>query len=187
VIAGAGVQPSSAQTNPVVEWHAPGLPWYALRVRSRWEKCVSAALRQKGYDEFLPLYRRHSRWSDRVKEVALPLFPGYVFCRFDTARRLPVLITPGIVSVLGAGGMPVPVDPTELDAIQALMKSGLPAAPWPFLKVGQRVRIDYGAMEGVEGVLWAIKNDFRVVLSVSLLQRSVAVEIDRDWLLPIAG
>ncbi len=161
----------------------PSLPWYALQVRPRWEKLAALALGQKGYDPFLPLYTSRNRWSDRYKDVSLPLFPGYVFCRFDLSRRLPVMTTPGILSVVG-GRTPVPVDSAELDAIATLVRSGLPASPWPFLKVGQRVRIERGALAGLEGILLSLKKDFRVVLSVSLLQRSVAVEIDRDWLSP---
>ncbi len=165
----------------------PDAPWFALHVRSRCEKAVAAALRSKGYDEFLPLYRSRNRWSDRLKDVDLPLFPGYVFCRLEPARRLPVLITPGVVSIIGSGKIPQPVAPEELAAIQVLAKSGLPAVPWPHLKAGERVRIERGALEGIEGILTAMKKECRVVLSVTLLQRSVAVEIDRNFIRPIAS
>jgi transcription antitermination factor NusG len=146
---------------------------------------VAASLQSKGYEEFLPLYRSRNRWSDRLKDVSLPLFPGYVFCRFDPARRLRVVTTPGVVSVVGLGKAPQPVEPAELAAIQALVASGLPAIPWPYLKTGESVRIERGALEGIEGILTAVKNELRVVLSVTLLQRSVAVEIDRDFIRPI--
>ncbi len=162
------------------------LPWFALHVRSRCEKIVSTSLQSKGYEEFLPLYRSRNRWSDRLKDVDLPLFPGYVFCRFDPGRRLPVLTTPGVVAIVGSGKTPQPVEPAELAAIQSLTKSGLPAIPWPYLKAGERVRIEHGALEGVEGILTAVKKELRVVLSVTLLQRSVAVEIDRDFIRPIS-
>jgi transcription antitermination factor NusG len=161
--------------------------WFALHVRSRCEKAVSASLRSKGYEEFLPLYRSRNRWSDRVKDVDLPLFPGYVFCRFDPGRRLPILTTPGIVAIVGAGKTPEPVEPAELAAIQSLAQSGLPAIPWPYLKTGERVRIEHGALEGCEGILTAVKKELRVVLSVTLLQRSVAVEIDRDFIRPVSS
>lgn len=163
----------------------PDAPWFALHVRSRCEKMVSVSLRSKGYEEFLPLYRSRNRWSDRLKNVDLPLFPGYVFCRLHPSRRLPVLTTPGVVSIVGSGKIPQPVEPSELAAIQSLVKSGLPAVPWPYLETGQRVLIERGAMAGVEGILSAIKKELRVVLSVSLLQRSVAVEIDRSSIRPI--
>jgi transcription antitermination factor NusG len=160
--------------------------WFALQVKSRWEKAVAASLRSKGYEEFLPLYCCRNRWSDRVKVVNLPLFPGYVFCRFEKGRRLPIVTTPGIVSVVGIGKDPQPVAPSEIEAIQALVASGLPVAPWPYLKTGDVVRVERGALEGVEGILTSLKNEFRVVLSITLLQRSVAVEIDRDFVSPIS-
>jgi transcription antitermination factor NusG len=163
-----------------------GLPWFALHVRSRSEQVVAASLHSKGYQEFLPLYRVRNRWSDRLREVDLPMFPGYVFCRFDPARRLPIVTTPSVVSVVGLGKMPQPVETAEIEAIQALAKSGLPALPWPYLRAGAPVRIERGALEGLEGILTAVKNEYRVVLSITLLHRSVAVEIDRDWVRPIS-
>jgi transcription antitermination factor NusG len=147
---------------------------------------VAVSLRSKEYEEFLPLYRSRNRWSDRLREVTVPLFPGYVFCRFDPARRLPIITTPGVVSVVGLGKTPQPVDPAEIEAIQALVRSGLPAVPWPYLRAGALVRIEHGALEGIEGILTAVKNEYRVVLSITLLHRSVAVEIDRGWIRPIA-
>ncbi len=159
--------------------------WFALHVRSRCEKMVAASLRSKGFEELLPLYRSRNRWSDRVKDVDLPLFPGYVFCRLQPSSRLPVLTTPGVVSIIGSGKTPQPVEPEELAAIQSLVRSGMQAIPWPFLQAGERVRIEHGALEGVEGILTAVKKESRVVLSVTLLQRSVAVEVDRNLIRPI--
>jgi transcription antitermination factor NusG len=163
-----------------------GLPWFALRVRSRAEQVVAASLHSKGYEEFLPMYRVRNRWSDRLRDVDLPLFPGYVFCRFDPARRLPIITTPSVVSVVGLGKIPQPVETAEIEAIQALVKSGLAALPWPYLRAGAAVRIERGALEGLDGILTAVKNEYRVVLSITLLHRSVAVEIDRDWVSPIS-
>ncbi len=156
-------------------------PWYALQVRTRYEKSVATLLDGKGYKWFLPLYKRRRRWSDRIKEIELPLFPGYLFCRFDIQKRLPILKTPGVLLVVGTAKTPVPIDETEITAIQSLVKSGLPSQPWPFLQVGQRVRIDSGALCGLEGILLHFKGRHRIVLSVMLLQRSVAVEIDGAW------
>ena len=146
---------------------------------------MAASLRSKGLEEFLPLYRSRNRWSDRVQDVDLPLFPGYVFCRLQPSGRLPVLTTPGVLSIVGSGKIPQPVEPEELAAIQSLVKSGLPAIPWPFLKTGERVRIEHGALEGVEGIVTAVRKESRIVLSVTLLQRSVAVEVDRNFIRPI--
>lgn len=183
------IQPSAAPPQmalgPLAQPLPQVVPCYALQVRARWEKAVALSLEQKGYDQFLPLYLSRNRWSDRGKDVALPLFPGYVFCRFDVSRRLPILTTPGVIFVVGVSKTPAPVEESELAAIAALVSSGLPAAPWPFLKVGQKVRVDRGALAGIEGILVAVKKNYRVVLSVSLLQRSVAVSIERDWLSPV--
>jgi transcription antitermination factor NusG len=157
------------------------LPWYALQVRSRHEKLVASTLLSKGYEGFLPVCHKKSRWSDRYKDVLLPLFPGYVFCRFEAAKRLPVLVTPGVVRVLGIGGSPHPVEEEEISAVLAIVASGLYAEPYPFLRTGQRVRIEQGSLSGVEGILAGSKGPARLIISLSLLQRSVAVEIDRDW------
>ena len=160
-------------------------PWFALRVRSHFENTVATVLGGKGYEWFLPQYKSRRAWSDRIKEIQLPLFPGYVFCRFDPQHRLPVLTTPGIVSVVGIGKMPVPIDDAEIAAIQATVQSGLPSRPWPFLQVGQKVRVESGPLSGLEGILLDLKRQHRLVMSVTLLQRSVAVEVDCAWVVRI--
>ena len=159
--------------------------WYALHVRPRFEKVVARNLRGKGYDEFLPLYRRTSRWTDRTKELELPLFPAYVFCRFNPQDRLPILTVPGVKGVVGFGKTFLPVEETELDAIRSVLKSRTHCEPWPFLQVGQRVRVEYGPLAGTEGLVLMFKNTCRLVISIHMLQRSVSVEIDRDCLKPL--
>ena len=160
--------------------------WYAIRVQSKFENLASVTLHGKGYEEFLPLYRSRRRWSDRVKELDLPLFPGYLFCRFDVHDRLlPILTTPGVISIVGAGKTPVPVDDEEIGAIRAILCSGLLAQPWPFLRVGSKVYLEGGPLAGVEGIITNTDKVYRLVVSVSLLQRSVAVEINREWARPI--
>jgi len=161
------------------------LPWFALHVRTRYEKNVASVLAGKGYEWFLPTYISRRRWSDRTKELELPLFPGYLFCRFNPLERLPILKTPGMISIVGTAKMPIPVDAGEIMALRALVNSDLPRHPWPFLKVGQRVRIEFGALAGLEGILLQVKGRDRIVLSVSLLQRSVAAEIDSSWVTPL--
>jgi transcription antitermination factor NusG len=161
------------------------LPWYALQVRPRFEKVIASTLLNKGYEGFLPLYRHRSRWSDRMKEVELPLFSGYLFCRFDINKRLPILVTPGVMHVVGIGKTPQPVEEEEIAALQSLVFSGLQAEPRSYLNIGERVRIEIGPLSGVEGVLVALKGSTRLVLSVSLLQRSVSVEIDESWVVPL--
>ena len=157
--------------------------WYALHVRTRFEKIIAQNLRLKGYEEFLPLYRRAVRYStDRVRELELPLFPGYLFCRFNALNRLPILIIPGVKAVVGARNILLPVEESELDAVRAVLKSGAYCEPWPYLQVGQRVRVERGPLAGTEGVVQMAKNKWRLIISVNMLQRSVAVEIDRECL-----
>lgn len=155
--------------------------WFAVRVRTRYESLAATVLRGKGFEPFLPMYKSRRRWSDRIKEIQLPLFPGYLFCRLDPQNRLPVLTTPGVVQIVGVGKNPMPLDEYEIGAIQTVVKSGLLREPWPFLKVGNRVRIECGPLSDVEGILLAFKGRYRIVLSVTLLQRAVAVEVDRAW------
>jgi transcription antitermination factor NusG len=163
------------------------LPWFALRVKSNFEKVSSQILEQKGYEAFLPTYRTRNRWSDRTKVIDRPLFPGYLFCRFDQGNRLPILVTPGVVGVVGVGKTPMPVAEREIEAIQIILQSGLPATPWPFVTVGQRLLIERGPLSGVEGILQEIKNSYRFIVSVNLLQRSVAAEVDASWVRPVAS
>ena len=163
------------------------LLWYAVRVQSRLAVVASAGLRDKGYTEFFPVYRAKRRWSDRMQKVELPLFPGYLFCRFDASRRQPVLSTPGVIDIVGAGKRPIPVDDEEIEAIRAVLRSGFAAQPYPFLTVGARVYIEAGPLAGVEGIVTSTDKVCRLVVSVALLQRSVAVEIDRAWARPIGA
>ena len=153
--------------------------WFALRVKSRQEKIVSCILRNKGLEQFLPVYRSKRKWVDRVREIDFPLFPGYVFCRFSPEARIPVVTTPGVVDIVRCGPMFAVVDPAEMAALQALMKSQLPAHPW-HMEVGQQVMIEGGSLDGVVGFLLQTKNSNRVVLRVTALQRSVLVEIDGE-------
>ena len=159
--------------------------WYALRVRSRHENTVALHLQARGYEPYLPLYKSQRHWSDRLKEIELPLFPGYVFCHFNLLNRLPILSVPGVVHVVGVGKTPVAIDEFEIAAIQTAVKSGLPRQPWPFVEIGHRIRIEFGPLRGVEGILLGFRGHQRLVLSVTLLQRSVAVQVDDAWVRPI--
>jgi transcription antitermination factor NusG len=161
--------------------------WFALTSKPRHEKVVAENLRGKGLESFVPLYRTRRQWTDRIQSVDLPLFPGYVFCRFAYASRLPVLNTPGVTSVVGFSDVPTPVADEEIVRIQAIQASGLPAHPWPYLRVGQKARIERGSLAGLEGVLIREKDALRVVVSVELLRRAVAVEIDRDMICAVNG
>lgn len=159
--------------------------WFALRVRPRHEKSVTHLLAFGGWDCFLPLYNSRSQWSDRIKTVQLPLFPGYVFCRFDPAFQVrAVLSTPGVVDVVSLGARPQPVAEDDISRLKRVVDTDLNYHPAPYLRVGERVRLCYGPLSGLEGILDQIKNSVRVVISVEMLQRSVAVEIDGDWVGP---
>jgi transcription antitermination factor NusG len=160
------------------------LSWFAIRVKSRCEKMVSESLRHKGYEEFLPLYWSRRRWSDRIKVMQLPLFSGYLFCRFSASDRVPVLSTPGVVLIVGQGRTPLPVDASEIEAIRFAVNSGQSIEPWPRLEVGRTVRIAEGSLQGLEGVLLRFKGASHLILGVQLLQRAVAVEVPDNWVVP---
>lgn len=149
------------------------------------EGSTAVLLEGKGYATFLPTFKLKKRWNGKLREATSPLFPGYVFCQFDPLKRLPVLITPGVIAVVGRGKIPIPVDSAEIAAIQSVVSSGFFAEPCPYLEVGQRVRIEGEALHGLEGILLQIKGHQRIVVSVSLLQRSVALEIDRCCVRPV--
>lgn len=158
--------------------------WYALYVRSHHEKVVESALKGKGYAAFSPFYRTKRRRVDRTVEIDIPLFPGYVFCRFNASQRLPILITPGIVEIVPAN-KPHPVDDSEISSIRTLALSGLPVQPWPFLASGQRMRLNAGPLMGAEGIFLRVKDAYQLVVSVSLLQRAVSVVVENEAVEPI--
>jgi transcription antitermination factor NusG len=139
----------------------------------------------QGYECFLPVYKSERRWSDRVKEIEQPLFPGYLFCRFDLHNRGSVLMASGVQQIVGVGRTPLPVEEVEIESIRQALASGLPSQPWLYLQVGQRVRVNHRNMNNLEGILINFKGSHRVVLSVSLLQRSVAMEVDLSWVTPV--
>lgn len=170
-----------------MEKEPAGEPWYALWVRSRHEKSVTEILQNKGVETFLPLCKSRRRWSDRVREVQLPLIPGYVFCRFDVTHRMPILTTPGVVQIVGASKTPEPVDEVEMQSLITAAHSGLHLQLWPFLKAGQRVLIEEGPLRSLEGILVTTKGKDQLIISVTLLQRSVAITVDRSWVRPIGS
>jgi transcription antitermination factor NusG len=162
-------------------------PWFVLMVKSHHEKTVANALRNKGYSEFLPLYEACHCTQGRIRTARLPLFPTYVFCRFDPLHRLPILTTPGVFAILGTGNIPAPVDEAEVGAIQTIVASGRNAAPWPYLNTGETVQIEQGPLKGLQGILLNFKGRQRLLVSVTLLQRAVVVELDREWVRPVAS
>jgi transcription antitermination factor NusG len=163
-----------------------GISWFVLTVRSCLESSAAAALTAKEYEAFLPTYLVKRSWCDRVKELRRPLFPGYLFCKFDPRRPLAILTTPGVVSIVSFGKVPAAVDETELNAVRTLVNSGLPVCPWPFLKEGQHVRVTRGPLQGMEGIFLKYKEaGYLLVVSVTLLQRSVSVELQSDRIQPL--
>ncbi|MEQ1949280.1 MAG: transcription termination/antitermination NusG family protein [Bryobacteraceae bacterium] len=159
-------------------------PWFVLKVRTRSEALVVNHLRGRAYETFLPTYQEARQYSDRIKKVESPLFPGYVFCRLEPNNRLPILKTNGVEYILGANNVPEEVPVREICALQKLMVAGVDARPHPFLRRGQKVKIGCGAFAGVEGLIVQERGVDRFVLSIAMLQRSVAVEMDRTWVRP---
>ena len=140
-----------------------------------------------GLETFLPQYVSIRRWSDRVKRLEVPLFPGYLFCRFDERNRLPVLTIPGVVHIVSVNRVPAPIDDGEIAAIQTAVRSGLPLSPHGFLKTGEPVRVVDGPLRGVEGILTGEAANHLMVISISLLQRSVAISVQPEWLVPASA
>jgi transcription antitermination factor NusG len=155
-------------------------PWYGIRTRSNGERMAAKVLSRKGYEEYLPVYLVRRRWSDRIISAEVPLFAGYIFCRFDANQPLPIVTTPSVVSIVRYGSRPAPISDDEIEAIKSILKSGIGAEPCPFLQEGERVRVTHGPLKNLEGILVKKKSDCRLVVSISMLQRSVSVEIDRD-------
>jgi len=152
--------------------------WYATHVCSRHEKQVVSQLQERNVDCFLPVYRSIRRWKDRRKELDLALFPGYVFVHMDLKDRLRVLQLPSVVRFVSFNGRPAPLPDSEIESLSYGLASGIRAEPHPYLKVGQRVRVRSGPMTGAQGILIRRKDKFRLVLSIDLIMRSVAVEVD---------
>jgi len=150
--------------------------WFALQVRPKQERSAALHVSRLGLDEYVPLARVRRQWSDRVKQLDAPLFPGYIFARFSYADRLRVLNSPGVQMQVGA------VDDAEIDAVRTLVASGRPLAHLPFLRIGERVTIERGPFAGIRGVVLREETAWRVVVSVEALGRSLAVELDREVL-----
>jgi transcription antitermination factor NusG len=158
--------------------------WFALNVKPRHEKAVAAMLRGKGYEEFLPLMRCVRGYGRNVKAVLIPTFPTYLFCRFDPLSRLPILTVPGVFSIVGLGSTPTPVDELEIENLRRVATAGLDALPSEFFRTGQRVRVLSGPLRGATGLFVAEKGKHHLILSITLLQRAVCLEIDRDCVMP---
>jgi transcription termination/antitermination protein NusG len=157
--------------------------WYALKVRTRSEFLALQALRNRGYEPFCPTYPERRRYSDRMKIVEHVAFPGYLFCRFDPRKKLPVISSCAIEYIVGTRGMPAPIPDQQIADIRRALEAG--GRPAPYFKVGQRVRVEYGALAGVEGLLARDASTGQLVVSIDLLQRSVAVYIEEHQVRPV--
>ncbi len=161
--------------------------WYAAYTCAHHEKCVAAELGMREVEHFLPLYSSLRRWKDRRVQLDLPLFPGYVFVRLALCDRLRVVQIPSVVRLVGFGGLPTALPDTEMEIMQSGLSKSLCAEPHPFLSVGRRVRITGGPFAGLEGVMKRKKSSLRVVVSLELIQRSVAVDVDAADVRPAVG
>lgn len=159
--------------------------WVAIQVVPRHESKVASILGWRNCIHFLPTYRTRQRWSDRVKVIERPLFPGYIFCRSTQSLMQIVRSTPGIIRLITRGGKPCPVALEEIAALQRVMEANRDVCVSPYLRVGQRAEIISGPLMGVVGIIVRFKHGDRLVLSVDLIMKSVAVEIDSSELAPL--
>lgn len=158
--------------------HMGSARWYALYTTARHERVVARQLEERGIDTFLPLYKAWHRWKDRRKEVELALFPSYVFVRIEEEQKLRVLKVAGAVHVVSFNGKMAALPEREIEALRNALENQVYAEPCPYLRVGRKVRVKRGPMSGAEGILSRKKDKCRVVISVDVLMRSVAVEVD---------
>lgn len=159
--------------------------WYAIYTRSRHEKTVAEQLGRRSIDHFLPLYETVRKWKNGRFKVHLPLFPGYLFVQITLQDRLKVLQVPGVVSLVGFNGVPAALPNADVETIRDALSKGMQAQPHRYLKVGSRVRIRSGAFEGMQGILLRRKGQLRVVISVDLIMRSIAIDVDAGEVEPI--
>ncbi len=159
---------------------AEAAQWYAIQTRSRFEKKVVAELEHRGVESFLPVQQQVRQWSDRKKVVSFPLFPGYAFVHIPPVSRLRVTVAsvPGVVGFVGTNRGPVAIPAAEIEHIQTLLLNNIPVAGEPFPRIGQRVRISGGVLDGLEGVLVGTRGERRFVVSVSTIERSISFCIE---------
>lgn len=177
----------SAFSNSIApnEWRAPALPseyraehWYAAYTSANHEKKSAVEISRRGVESFLPVYRAVRRWSDRRVELDMPLFPGYVFVRLALQDRLCVLQVPGVAKLVGFGSQPTAIPDDQINILRSGLSQRLHAQPHPYLTAGRRVRVSSGPFQGLEGIIVRRNNRNRLVISLELIQRSVAVEVN---------
>jgi transcription antitermination factor NusG len=161
--------------------------WFAVQVRAGKEHLCAKHASARGYDVFLPCTQERRRWSDRWKTVEIALFPGYLFCRCKGDALGKIITTPGVMRIVGDGRLPLPVPDEQIAAVQRIVHTRAAATPWPYVLTGQRVVVERGPLRGIAGVVTSVKNVERLIVSLPLLQRSVAVELHPDWIRPSAS
>jgi transcription antitermination factor NusG len=164
------------------ESSSDSLKWYAAYTNSNYEKCVAAQLERRSVEHFLPQYESVRRRKDRRVKLQLPLFPGYVFVRFNLRDRLRVLQVPGVARLVGFNGLPCPVPNSDIEALQFCLARNVSLQPHSYVQVGRRVRIGTGPLEGMEGIVIRRKNRLRFIISLSLIHGSAAVTVDASEL-----
>lgn len=152
--------------------------WFALYTRHQHEKTTAQILARRGFEVFLPLYQAAHRWKDRTKKLSLPLFPNYLFVFAGYDQRSPILSAPGVYDFVRTEGVPAPIPVEQIEAVRRIVVQGLSAEPHPFLNAGDRVQVQSGPLQGLEGILVRKKNFYRLILSVELLVQSISVEVD---------
>jgi transcription antitermination factor NusG len=153
--------------------------WLAAHVKPGWETKSAHVLSENGHEGFVPLYQRKRRWSDRIKVMLVPLFPGYVFCKFNVHSRHPVIHTPGVIRFVGFGNCPIPIENSEIEALQLASNSEATCGPYPFVEVGHKIQVKNGPLAGLQGIVVRFKSRDRLVISVNQLRQSMFVELDR--------
>jgi transcription antitermination factor NusG len=151
--------------------------WFALHVRTRMEHRVSTILRAKGYEEFLPM---HTTTRKHVT-CQVPLFPGYLFLRVTPRACGLIVTTPGVIRIVEFGGKPAPIDPDEIRSVQLIVNSGIPVYPWQGLELGDKVFIEQGPLQGAVGIVTSFRAKQRLIVSITMMMRTVAAEVDHDW------
>ncbi len=182
---GAGAVFETQVDNVCITLPPSAARWYALTVRHQHERQTERLLQLQGWETLVPLYRTKRQWSDRVKEIELPLFGGYVFCRFSPSDRIRVEDTPGVAQIVKFNGQAAEIEVAEIERIQAMLATKIRLSPWPYLRAGDRVRVERGPLRGFEGILLRDGDASRLVVSVEMLQRSIAAEVDPDAVVPV--
>jgi transcription antitermination factor NusG len=159
--------------------------WYAVYTYPRHEKAVKERLESKSIEAFLPTFVSESRWKDRRVRIQTPFFPGYVFTRISLSDRSKVLAAPGVIRMLSFNGTPAPIDDLEIEAVRLCLERGATLESFPLFQVGDRVRVRSGVLEGLEGLVSRCKSERRLIVPISLINQSVAVEIDVHLLEPL--